>query len=142
VGALGRWCVRHRTLVVLVWLVALIGFAAADQLAGSRYTTQFQLPDTPSAAALTLLQRDFPAASGDTDQIVLHATTGTVRDPAIQTAVTAMLARVSRLPHVQAVTSPYGRAAPPRSAGTGRWPLPQSASISGPSRSPSRPSSR
>jgi RND superfamily putative drug exporter len=100
--------VRHRTLVVLVWLVALIGFAAADQLAGSRYTTQFQLPDTPSAAALTLLQRDFPAASGDTDQIVLHATTGTVRDPAIQTAVTAMLARVSRLPHVQAVTSPYG----------------------------------
>jgi putative drug exporter of the RND superfamily len=106
VGALGRWCVRHRTLVVLVWLIALAGFAAADQLAGSRYTTQFQLPDTPSAAALALLQRDFPAASGDTDQIVLHATTGTVRDPAVQTAVTAMLARVARLPHVQAVASP------------------------------------
>ena len=36
---------RHRTLVVLVWLVALAGFAAADQLAG---------PGTrPSSSSLT-----------------------------------------------------------------------------------------
>jgi hypothetical protein len=55
----------------------------------------------------------------------VSATTGTVRDPAIQTAVTAMLARVARLPHVQAVTSPYG----PRGAGAAR---PGPAGLAGP----------
>ena len=109
-GSVGRWCVRHRTLVVVIWLVALIGSLGANQLAHASFSTKFQLPDTQSATALALLQKDFPAASGDTDQIVLHSRTGTLTDPAVKAAATAMLAQVATLPHVRSVTSPYSPA--------------------------------
>jgi putative drug exporter of the RND superfamily len=107
VGAVGRWCMRHRRIVLLVWLVALIGSVAASQAAHTSFSTKFQLPNTQSARALSLLQKDFPAVSGDSDQIVLHARSGTVHDTAVQEAAVAMLRKVAGLPHVQSVTSPY-----------------------------------
>ena len=55
-----------------------------------------------------MLTTDFPAQAGDSDQIVVQARQGTLRSPAAETAVTSMLARVARLPHVRSVTSPYG----------------------------------
>ena len=109
-AALGRWCFRHRWMVLAIWLVALIGFTVAGRAAGTDFSTAFQLPNTPSTQATDLLEKNFPALSGDSDQIVLHARTGTVRDPAITAAATKMLAQVAALPHVRAVTSPYGPA--------------------------------
>jgi RND superfamily putative drug exporter len=107
VGAVGRWCVRHRRIVLLVWLVALVGTVAASQAAHASFSTKFQLPNTQSATALSLLQKDFPAVSGDSDQIVLHSRSGTIHDPAVRAAAVAMLRKVAVLPHVQSVTSPY-----------------------------------
>ena len=109
-ASLGRWCFRHRWMVLAVWVVALIGFTVAGRAAGTDFSTAFQLPNTPSTQATDLLQKNFPAVSGDSDQIVLHARSGTVRDPAITAAATKMLAQVAALPHVRAVTSPYGPA--------------------------------
>ena len=99
-------------LVVALWLIALVGFSAADQAAHASYSTKFQLPNTQSATALSLLQKDFPAASGDSDQIVLHAKSGTVQDPVLRDAAERMLGQVAALPHVRSVISPY--AAPGR----------------------------
>jgi RND superfamily putative drug exporter len=85
----------------------------ADRLVRSQphsrtnFDTKFQLPDTDSAAVLALLQKDFPAASGSSDQIVLHVSTGTVRDAEVQRSVEQMLASVATVPHVEAVASPY-----------------------------------
>lgn len=94
-------------LVVALWLIALVGFSAADQAAHASYSTKFQLPNTQSATALSLLQKDFPAASGDSDQIVLHAKSGTVQDPVLRDAAERMLGQVAALPHVRSVISPY-----------------------------------
>ena len=66
------------------------------------------MPATDSSRALDILKADFPSQAGDTDQIVVQTKSGTLRTPATQAAVTAMLARVAQLPHVRAVTSPYG----------------------------------
>jgi putative drug exporter of the RND superfamily len=110
VAALARWCFRRRWIVLAVWLVALAGFTVAGRSAGTDFSTAFQLPDTPSTQATDLLEKNFPAASGDADQIVLHARSGTVRSPAVAAAARKMLAHVAALPHVQAVTSPYGPA--------------------------------
>ena len=104
-ASLGRWCFRHRWIVLAVWLVALIGFTVASRAAGTNFSTAFQLPNTPSTQATNLLEKNFPAVSGDADQIVLHARSGTVRDPAVAAAAKAMLAQVAALPHVRAVTS-------------------------------------
>jgi RND superfamily putative drug exporter len=97
-------------MVLAIWVVALIGFTVASRAAGTDFSTAFQLPNTPSTQATDLLQKNFPAVSGDADQIVLHARSGTVRDPAVTAAATKMLAQVAALPHVRAVTSPYGPA--------------------------------
>ncbi len=102
-----RWCFRHRRVVLAAWAVALIGFFAVGRLAGSAYTNSYSLPGTDSTQALNVLQADYPAQAGDSDQIVVQARQGTLRAPAAQTAVTSMLARVARLPQVRSVTSPY-----------------------------------
>jgi putative drug exporter of the RND superfamily len=103
-----RWCFVHRKVVLAGWLIALIGFFAIGRLAGSAYTQSDSLPGTDSAQALSVLQTDYPARAGDSDQIVVQARQGTLRSPAAETAVTTMLARVARLPYVRSVTSPYG----------------------------------
>jgi RND superfamily putative drug exporter len=94
-------------IVVVVWLTVLVGSFAASRAAGTDFSTKFQLPDTQSAQALSLLQKDFPAASGSSDQIVLHATAGTLHDPAVQARAEQMLDQVAALPHVRAVASPF-----------------------------------
>jgi putative drug exporter of the RND superfamily len=107
VKGLGRWCFRHRRVVLTVWLVALVGFFVVDRAAGNAFSTKFQLPNTQSSEALNLLQKDFPAVSGSSDQIVLHATSGSVRDAPIAARAQRMLQQVAALPHVRSVASPY-----------------------------------
>ncbi len=104
---LARWCVQHRRMVLVLWLVALVGSFALARGVGTDFSTKFQLPDTPSARALSLLQQEFPAVSGSSDQIVLHATSGSVTDPAAMARAEAMLDKVATLPHVKSVASPF-----------------------------------
>ncbi len=106
-AGLARWCFHHRRIVVVVWLLALIGFVGISRSVGSAYTNSFSLPGTDSQHAQDVLKADFPAQAGDNDQIVVHAKRGTLRAPVTRAAVTAMLARVDRLPHVRSVNSPY-----------------------------------
>jgi RND superfamily putative drug exporter len=107
VRGLAAWCFRHRGVVVVLWLVALLGSFAASRAFGTDFSTKFQLPNTQSAEALTLLQQDFPAASGTSDQIVFQATSGTLRSPSLTAAVDRVLGKVAGLPHVRSVTSPF-----------------------------------
>ena len=105
-----RWCATHRLAVVGIWLLVLVGTFLGSSATGSRYATSTSLSGTPSAAAASLLQRAVPAQSGDTEQIVFQSRAGTVDNPAVRTQITAMLGRVSALPYVSGVTSPYTRA--------------------------------
>lgn len=108
---LTRWCGRHRRAVVLIWLAAVVGMAVVSQSVGSAYVNSFSAPGTDSQRAVDLLRRDFPAQSGDRDQIVLHVRGGTLRDPDVRARITAMLRDVARLAHVSGVGSPYDRGA-------------------------------
>jgi putative drug exporter of the RND superfamily len=108
--AFAWWPVRHRWQVIGGW-VALVLLLAGVMLAtgGAKYNNNVTLPPGyGSQQAQALLQRDFPQAAGDQDQIVVHVTTGTVSDPAVRARLDAMFSRVARLPHVVGVASPYG----------------------------------
>jgi RND superfamily putative drug exporter len=105
--ALARWCFRHRISVLVVWLVALVVCAGAAGAARTDYSNKFQLPNTPSTDALHILQHDFPAQSGDTDQIVLQAHGGSITAGPAAAAAARMLSEVAHLPHVVSVVSPY-----------------------------------
>jgi len=109
-SALARWCFHHRIAVVGLWVALLLALFGGSQLAGTNYSEAFNLPGMESTKALELLQKELPAASGDSDQIVVHVDRGSVQDPAVRSAVSAMLAKVATLPSVAAVTSMYSPA--------------------------------
>src|ERR1700722_16527236 len=106
-SALARWCYRHRFVVVTTWIGLLIGLAVMSQAVKTSYDNSFTLPGTGSGIAQELLQRSAPAQAGDSDQIVWQVTHGSVKDPAIERRMSAMLAQVSHLPEVASVASPY-----------------------------------
>ena len=104
---LTRWMMTHRRLVALGWIAVAVGVFAISSSVGSRTSNNFSLPNTGSQRATDLLATRFPAQAGDSDQIVFHARTGKLSDPGIRSVVGETLARVSRLPHVTGVVSPY-----------------------------------
>ncbi len=108
VARLARWTTRHRRTVVVGWIVLFIGSLAASGALGTRFATNFSLPGAESQRAVDLLQRDFPAQAGDSDQIVFAVQSGTVTAAAVRSRVEPMLTRVAKLPHVTGVVSPYG----------------------------------
>jgi RND superfamily putative drug exporter len=111
--ALATWCVRHRVIVLLLWLAALVGMTLLSATVGTAYSNSFTLPNTESTQALSLLQSAAPSVAGDREQIVWHTTDGTkVTDPAVQATINAMLDKVQGLPHVSAITRPYPASGP------------------------------
>jgi RND superfamily putative drug exporter len=106
-AVLARWCFRHRRLVLPAWLIALVFVGGIAHAVGSSYSNNFSFPSTDSSKALDIVQANFPAQSGDSDQIVVEARTGTLASPQVAAAVNAMLAKVGRLGFVTGVSSPY-----------------------------------
>ncbi|MEV7419892.1 MMPL family transporter [Streptomyces sp. NPDC089919] len=109
-AAIARWCLRHRLVVVLLWLLALGGTATAATLAGSAYSNDYAVPGTESGRADALLREGFHGQGGDTDTVVWHTTgpAGT-RAPAVEQRMSQTLDEIAALPGVAAVTSPYVR---------------------------------
>ncbi|MER7908893.1 MULTISPECIES: MMPL family transporter [unclassified Streptomyces] len=110
-AAIARWCIRHRLVAVLLWLLALGGAGAGAILAGNAYSNDYEVPGTESGRATALLDRGFHGLGGDADTIVWHTERGSVRADAVQERMTGVLREVAELPGVAAVTSPYGDAA-------------------------------
>src|SRR5258708_36203872 len=81
VARVGGWAAGHRRIVLLGWIVALVGAFGASSAVGSNYSNSFSLKGTDSQRAVDLLKRDFPAQSGDSDQIVFNARSGSVTAP-------------------------------------------------------------
>jgi len=106
-SALARWCYQHRFVVITAWIGLLIGLAVMSQAVKTSYDNSLTLPGTGSGNAQQLLLRSAPAQAGDSDQIVWQVSHGSVTDPAIEQRMSAMLARVSHLPEVASVASPY-----------------------------------
>ena len=105
---LATWCVRHRLVVLLIWVAALVGASFASQAVGTAYSNSFSLPHTESTEAIALLQASAPKQAGDTEQIVFQTSDGKkVSDPEVQATITTMLDKVAQVPHVTKISSPY-----------------------------------
>src|SRR3984957_13074730 len=107
--ALATWCVRHRRLVVVFWILALVVVSGIAHSVGSDYSNSFSLPKTESSDAIQLLEAASPKVSGDVDQIVFETSASTtVTDPSVEARINTMLAKVAKVPHVTDIVSPYG----------------------------------
>ncbi|WP_030421659.1 MMPL family transporter [Streptomyces sp. NRRL F-5065] len=106
-AALARWCVRRRLVTVLLWLLAFGGVAAGAGLTGSAYSNDYGIPGTDADRAYRLMERGFPGLNGDSDTLVWHTDSGTVRAADVEQTMTRTLDRVAELPGVTSVTNPY-----------------------------------
>src|SRR5436305_5443875 len=107
---LSRWCISHRRWVVVGWILVAVITTVIAGAVGRHYATDFSLPGTESQHVVDLLNSEFPAQSGDVDTIVWHTSNGTVDNQSVRGPIEPLLAKVSRMPHVVSVVSPYGSA--------------------------------
>ncbi|NUP39062.1 MAG: MMPL family transporter [Streptomyces sp.] len=110
-AAWARWCLRHRLVVLLLWVGALFGTAVASGVAGSAYANVFGFPGTESSRAMERMEKAFPQRAGDTDSVVWEVDADkhakSVKDPAVRERMSAALADIGKLPEVGTVVSPY-----------------------------------
>src|SRR3954469_2860733 len=104
---LARLCGRHRWRTFLAWLLALIVVQVVAASVGVKAISSFRLPGTESQEAYDLLSAHFPAAKGDTDQVVYRARTGSLNDAATKQRIESSLKQTAGDSHVAAVVSPF-----------------------------------
>jgi RND superfamily putative drug exporter len=104
---LARVCNRHRWRTFGAWLLALVVIQVVASGVGVKQISSFRLPGTESQRAYDLLAQHFPAAKGDTDQLVFKARTGTLNDSANKPRIEAALEKVAAASSVAGVQSPF-----------------------------------
>ena len=102
----GKWCFHRRRFVLLAWIVLLVGSTVLAQVAGGTLVKSLRLPGTESQQAFDVLGQRFPARAGDVGRIVVHAD-NSVSSGESQTATSALLDQVLKVPHVIGVLSPF-----------------------------------
>src|SRR3954463_4725070 len=107
---LARVCGSHRWRTFFAWLLALIVLQGLAGAVGTKKISSFRLPGTESQRAYDLLAAHFPAAKGDTDQVVFKARSGTLRDRANRARIAAALKQVAADGPVATVVSPFSPA--------------------------------
>jgi RND superfamily putative drug exporter len=103
--SLARFAYRRRWLILAIWVVLFLGMNALSQTFGTAYANTFTLPGTNSTHALSLLQSGFKSKSGDVDQIVFQAKTGTIASH--KSEILAMDRKVAKVASVASVVSPF-----------------------------------
>ncbi|HET9103076.1 MAG TPA: MMPL family transporter [Solirubrobacteraceae bacterium] len=104
---MASWCFRHHWITFAGWIVGLAALVAIHSAAGSAYTDNFKLPHTGSFDAIRLLQHSNPRASGESDQLVIAVKQGQVTDPAVRARAERLFAKLTTLPDISTVASPY-----------------------------------
>ena len=66
-------CFRHRRLVVLAWVAALVGSFALAGAFGGEFKQDYLQPGSESQRVSNTLKDRFPQKAGDTMQVVVHS---------------------------------------------------------------------
>jgi RND superfamily putative drug exporter len=109
-GRLAATAAAHwrRSLALVVAVLVAIGVLAT--VAGGAFSDNFRTPGTESQAALDLLKDRFPAAAGDTANVVFAVDSGTLRSGRRAAAIHATAKAIAAQPHVTGVVDPLSKA--------------------------------
>ncbi|HEY4332658.1 MAG TPA: MMPL family transporter [Ilumatobacteraceae bacterium] len=102
---LGRWCVRHRRRVLIVWIAFAVLAVGIGKAAGGTSSNKFSVPGVESQKALDVLQQKFPSAAGTSAQVVFAARTGTLTDTTSKPVVDAALKTLAAQANVESVSA-------------------------------------
>ena len=102
----GHRCARHRRIVVVAWLVAVVLIALVARSVGSQTSDNLTLPGTGSTTATDLLQDKLPKQANGTNPLTLHSTSGRLDQGANAKAVQATVRSLERQDDVESAVSP------------------------------------
>jgi RND superfamily putative drug exporter len=105
---LARFAFRRRRLVLGVWLAAAIGAIAIAVASGGQTNDTFTIPGTEAQNAATVLQAKLPAFSGGQTTVVFATEGGgKITSPATEAAIDSAMAKLTSIPQVSVVTTPF-----------------------------------
>ncbi len=108
-GSLAAWAAEHwkRSLAIVAVVLVALGLAAG--VGGGSFVDDFRTPGTESQSAMDVLNERFPAASGDTANVVFAVESGTLREPERRAAIERTIEEIGAQPHVTAAPDPFAR---------------------------------
>ena len=106
-GNLAAWAAHHWKRSLAIVAVVLVALGLAASAGGGSFVDDFRTPGTESQNAVDVLDERFPAASGDTANVVFAVESGTLREPERQAAIERTIAEIAAQPHVTGAPSPF-----------------------------------
>src|ERR1700752_4125644 len=104
--ALGRFCIRHRYVVVVAWVALMVATAAIANVVGKQTSNNLTLPGTGSTNAQDLLSDNLPNQANGTNPVVMKTAHGTLDTGANAKAVNATVSSLRKAPGVIKAVSP------------------------------------
>ena len=108
-GSLAAWAAAHwkRSLAIVTVVLVVLGVGAGA--GGGSFVDDFRTPGTESQSAIDLLDERFPAAAGDTANVVFAVESGTLREPERRAAIERTVEEIAAQPHVTGAPSPFAK---------------------------------
>ena len=91
---------------MLAWLVALVVAAGLSMAFAGEFKADYSAPGADSTVAQSLLKERFPAASGDTVDVVIR-TDAPISTQDTKARVQALIAKLAAVPHVANAGDPF-----------------------------------
>lgn len=107
---LSSWAVRRPVVALITWFLLLGALVGIGLRFGGEFNDSFDLPDTESTTAFTLLDEAGGDAAEGGATIVWGVSEGSVVDPAVLEKVVPALQAVAELDSVACVSNPVGAA--------------------------------
>jgi putative drug exporter of the RND superfamily len=106
-GSLATRAAEHWKRSLAIVAVVLVALGIAASAGGGSFVDDFKTPGTESQSAIDVLQKRFPAESGDTANVVFAVESGTLRAPERQAAIERTITEIRSQPHVTAAPDPF-----------------------------------
>ena len=108
-GILAAWAAEHWKRSLAIVAVVLVAIGLRPSAGGGSFVDDFKTPGTESQRAIDLLDQRFPAASGDTANVVFAVESGTLREPEREAAIERTIEEISAQPHVTGAPDPFAK---------------------------------
>src|ERR671914_432731 len=108
-GNLAAWAAGHWKRSLAIVAVVLVALGVAAGAGGGSFVDDFRTPGTESQSAIDVLDERFPAASGDTANVVFAVDSGTLRAPERRAAIERTVEEIGSQPHVTSAPNPFAR---------------------------------
>jgi RND superfamily putative drug exporter len=108
-GNLAAWAAEHWKRSLAIVAVVLVALGVAAGAGGGSFVDDFRTPGTESQSAMDVLNERFPAAAGDTANVVFAVDSGTLREPERRAAIERTVEEIRGQPHVTSAPGPFER---------------------------------